>query len=117
GGTMHRILTAVAGVIALLAVALAVTAAAPGAGQPRYLDQHASIKARVNDLLDRMTLEEKVGQMDQIVIGELRAPTQPANRECHNAGGNNDPLQTSCLHPVMIGFKTSSPLSSRTDNP
>src|SRR5262245_20956916 len=83
GGTMHRILTAVAGVIALLAVALAVTAAAPGAGQPRYLDQHASIKARVNDLLDRMTLEEKVGQMDQIVIGELRAPTEPANGECN----------------------------------
>jgi hypothetical protein len=75
---MHRILTAAAGVIALLAATLAVTAAAPGAGQPPYLDAHASVKQRVNDLLHRMTLEEKVGQMDEIVIGKLRDAGMPA---------------------------------------
>ena len=95
---MSRKLTAVGATIALLAiVTLAVTAAAPGAGQPRYLNSHASVKDRVKDLLDRMTLEEKVGQMDQIVIGELRDRTAPANGDCNNTGGNSDPLQTSCL--------------------
>src|SRR6476646_10750525 len=107
GGTMTRTLTAVGATIALLAiVTLGVTAAAPGAGQPRYLDRHASIKNRVNDLLHRMTLEEKVGQMDQIVIGKLRDSTAPASGDCNNAGGNNDPLQPSCLQRVLIDYKT-----------
>lgn len=62
---MSRILTAAAGLIAALAIAtLCVTATAPGAGQPRYLDRHASLESRVDDLLHRMTLAEKVGQMD-----------------------------------------------------
>jgi beta-glucosidase len=115
---MSRTLTAVGGMIALLAVAtLGVTAAAPGAGQPRYLNRHASIHDRVNDLLHRMTLEEKVGQMDQIVIGKLRDTTAPANGDCNNAGGNNDPLQTSCLQRTLIDYQTGSILSGGTDNP
>ncbi len=115
---MSRILTAVGATIALLAiVTLGVTAAAPGAGQPRYLDSHASVKDRVKDLLHRMTLEEKVGQMDQIVIGKLRDPTAPADGNCNNGGGNNDPLQASCLQRVLIDYKTGSILSGGTDNP
>jgi beta-glucosidase len=115
---MKRTLTAAGALIALVAiVTLGVTAAAPGAGQPRYLDRHASIKQRVNDLLHRMTLEEKVGQMDQIVIGKLRDTTAPANGDCNNAGGNNDPLQTSCLQRTLIDYKTGSILSGGTDNP
>jgi beta-glucosidase len=115
---MSRTLRAAGATIALLAVVtLGVTAAAPGAGQPRYLNSHASIKDRVKDLLHRMTLEEKVGQMDQIVIGELRDRNAPANGDCTNAGGNNDPLQTSCLQRVLIDYKTGSILSGGTDNP
>ena len=71
----------------------------------------------MNDLLGRMTLEEKVGQMDQIVIGKLRDTTSPANGDCNNAGGNNDPLQTSCLQRILIDYKTGSILSGGTDNP
>ena len=52
------------------------------------------VSARVNALMGQMTLDEKVGQMDQIVIGKLRDTTSPANGDCNNAGGNNDPLQT-----------------------
>jgi len=115
---MSRMLTAAGGLIAVLAVAtLCLTAAAPGAGQPRYLDRHASVASRVNDLLHRMTLEEKVGQMDQIVIGKLRDTTSPANGDCNNAGGNNDPLQTTCLQRTLIDYKTGSILSGGTDNP
>src|SRR5213082_1917668 len=104
---MSRTLTAAAGLIAAIGVAtLSLTAAAPGAGQPRYLDRHASIESRVNDLLHRMTLEEKVGQMDQIVIGKLRDTTPPANGDCNNGGGNNDLLQTSCLQRTLIDYHT-----------
>jgi beta-glucosidase len=105
-------------VVALVALVMGTTAAsAPGAGQPRYLDARASIKDRVDDLLRRMTLAEKVGQMDQIVIGELRDTTPPANGDCNNAGGNNDPLQNPCLQRVLIDYHTGSILSGGTDNP
>jgi beta-glucosidase len=115
---MRRILLAVALAAGALAIAtLVATAAAPAGGPPRYLDQRASINARVNDLLHRMTLEEKVGQMDQIVIGKLRDTNPPADGDCNNAGGNDDPLQTSCLQRVLIDYKTGSILSGGTDNP
>ena len=105
-------------IVALSSVALGVTVvSAPGAGQPRYLDARASIKDRVDDLLRRMTLAEKVGQMDQIVVGELRDTASPANGDCNNAGGNNDPLQTACLQRVLIEYHTGSILSGGTDNP
>jgi beta-glucosidase len=64
-----------------------------------------------------MTLEEKVGQMDQIVIGKLRDTTPPASGDCNNAGGNNDPLQTPCLQRALIEYHTGSILSGGTDNP
>ncbi|HEV8373148.1 MAG TPA: hypothetical protein VGR68_08075, partial [Actinomycetota bacterium] len=67
---------------------------------PVYRDAKASVDARVRDLLKRMTLEEKVGQMDQIVIGKLKAASPPANGDCN--GGNNDPLQPVCLEKVLI---------------
>src|SRR5213596_1513604 len=115
---MSRKITAAAGLIAAIGIAiLSLTAAAPAAGLPRYLDANAPIKDRVNDLLHRMPLAEKVGQMDQIVIGKLRDTNPPANGDCNNAGGNNDPLQTSCLQRTLIDYKTGSILSGGTDNP
>src|SRR5436190_9921867 len=110
--TMRRSLLLVGiAFVALAAATLAVTAAAPAGGPPRYLDAHAPIKDRVADLLGRMTLAEKVGQMDQIVIGKLRDTNSPANGDCNNAGGNNDPLQTTCLQRVLIDYDTGSILS------
>ena len=114
---MSRLSTAVVVLLAALVIATLAVTAAPGAGRPLYLNPHAGINARVNDLLHRMTLEEKVGQMDQIVIGKLRDTTSPANGDCNNAGGNNDPLQTTCLQRVLVDYKTGSILSGGTDNP
>ena len=114
---MRRLSTAVVVLLAALVIATLAVTAAPGAGRPLYLNSHAGINARVNDLLHRMTLEEKVGQMDQIVIGKLRDTTSPANGDCNNAGGNNDPLQTTCLQRTLIDYKTGSILSGGTDNP
>jgi len=49
--------------LAVLAGALAVPAARAQGGRPLYKDPTAPIPARVDDLMGRMTLEEKVAQM------------------------------------------------------
>jgi beta-glucosidase len=111
---MRRILLVVGLLVALVGATLGITAgAAPGSGPPRYLDARASINDRVNDLLHRMTLAEKVGQMDQILIGRLRDAANPANGECNG----NAQLQTNCLQRVLIDYHTGSILSGGTDNP
>jgi hypothetical protein len=72
---MNRISVAVGVLIAVLAVATpGVTVAAQGAGPPIYLDADASIHLRVSDLLGRMTLEEKAGQMDRSTSGSCATP-------------------------------------------
>jgi beta-glucosidase len=108
--------------VAVCAVAALVVGGPSTAGIPRvagqlYLDSTASVSARVEDLLGRMTLQEKIGQMDQIVVGSLRDSANPADGMCHNAGGNNDPLQPSCLDSVLVRNFTGSILAGGTDNP
>jgi beta-glucosidase len=112
--------TQVAWAAALAACCLAATLGVPAiaaqrAKTPVYMDAAAPIRARVNDLLRRMTLLEKVGQMDQIVVGKLKAPSPPANGDCN--GGNNDPLQPVCLKTVLVDNATGSILAGGTDNP
>jgi len=104
------------------AVATGTAGAAPKAATQQrhhsratYLNPHARIADRVSDLLGRMTLEEKIGQMDQIVVGKLRGPSTPPDGNCN--GGNNDQLQPACLEKVLITDKTGSILSGGTDNP
>ena len=41
---------------------------------PKYLDASQSIEVRVNDLMQRMTLEEKVGQMNQYAVERATGP-------------------------------------------
>ena len=57
---MRQILT-----IAIMAITM--NAMAGTKEQPIYKNPKASVEQRVNDLLSRMTLEEKVGQMNQLV--------------------------------------------------
>ncbi len=107
------------GIAAVLAVVLLTPSAsnAVSATGPTYLNAKASVAARVEDLLHRMTLAEKIGQMDQIVTGSLRDTSNPADGNCKNAGGNNDPLQPACLDNVLIKNFTGSILAGGTDNP
>ncbi len=110
----------IAAVVVLLASCVAAGITVPAvAGQsdptPTYLNPKASTEARVNDLLHRMTLEEKVGQMDQILVTELRGPSAPADGDCN--GGADQPLQQVCLQKVLIENHTGSLLSGGTDNP
>jgi beta-glucosidase len=109
------------GVAVCLATLVAVTQAGAAAERETdgssYLDARAPISWRIEDLLRRMTLAEKVGQMDQIVTGALRDNANPADGNCHNSGGNTDPLQVSCLDNVLIKNFTGSILAGGTDNP
>ena len=94
---MRRILPRVwVAVVAVAVATLSVTAAAPAGGSPRYLDQKASIHDRVNDLLHRMTLQEKVGQMDQQLVDDVTGPSNA----CGTQGWAQ--LNPSCLKTWLV---------------
>src|SRR5215831_2782117 len=96
-GRAMRTMTIASAALCVAALLAATPSANAAPKTPVYQDPHAAIPARVEDLLRRMTLAEKIGQMDQIVTGRLRDTTSPANGDCKNSGGNNDPLQETCL--------------------
>lgn len=47
-------------------VALCLSVAATEAQDMKYKDPNLALNVRIKDLMDRMTLEEKIGQMTQI---------------------------------------------------
>jgi beta-glucosidase len=106
-------------VLAALLAAIALVAVGVTSGSARtthrYMDPREPVGTRVGDLLRRMTLKEKIGQMDQIVIGKLRDTTNPGDGNCN--GGNDAQPQPSCLQKVLIQDATGSVLSGGTDNP
>ena len=53
---------------AVLIATLLVCCTGSASAGPVYLDQSRPVSDRVEDLLGQMTLAEKVGQMDQIVV-------------------------------------------------
>jgi beta-glucosidase len=64
---------------------------AVAADRPAYLDQHASVRTRVTDLLGRMTLAQKIGQMTQIEVSRVVG-------DCDNGPG---PLNQSCAQNIL----------------
>jgi len=60
-------------VAALTAATLPVQTSSAEAGPPAYRDASLPVSQRVNDLLGRMTLDEKVGQMTQAERGDVAA--------------------------------------------
>src|SRR5438067_5481534 len=110
--TMRRILPRVwVAVVAVAVATLSVTAASPAGGSPRYLEQKVSIHNRVKDLLHRMTLEEKVGQMDQQLVDNLTGPSNA----CGSQGWAQ--LNQSCMKTWLVDNATGSLLAGGTDNP
>ena len=96
------------------AVALTITCAQSGTGQAQpgvdrvaYLDASAPVDRRVDDLMRRMTLEEKIGQLTQIRVGKLRG-------DCQWTPG---PLRTDCMRAVLVDAKVGSILSGGGDFP
>jgi beta-glucosidase len=90
--------------LTLSGLALSATGASAQSG---YQDPHAPIPARVNDLLKRMTLEEKVGQMTQPAVVNMQGG-------CQWSGGS---LTESCMKHILVDLKAGSVLSGGGETP
>jgi len=88
------------------------TASAPATVRPAYLDANQPIQARVNDLLGRMTVPEKIGQMVQIEVTQV---TDTSN-DCTSQGGFNLPNPV-CEQKIFIDNNVGSILAGGTDIP
>jgi beta-glucosidase len=86
---------------------LGLAATSADARPSTYLDPHAGISARVSDLLNRMTLPEKVGQMAQPAVLNLQG-------QCQWNGGT---LTPSCEQHVLVDLHVGSILSGGGETP
>jgi beta-glucosidase len=104
--------------VAAVALAIGMTTAAvtgqPAAatGRPAYLNPHLPVQARVANLLSRMTLPEKIGQMVQI---EATQVTDTSN-SCTSTGGFNMPNPI-CEQKIFVDNNVGSILAGGTDIP
>jgi beta-glucosidase len=97
---------------AALIVALLVSGAGSASAGPVYLDQSRPVNDRVEDLLGQMTLAEKVGQMDQILITHVT--TRASSPACPGCFGDPDPAG---MHFVLIDNQAGSLLAGGADMP
>ena len=110
--------TAFSAALAAVALAIGLTTAAvsgqPAAatGRPAYLNSHLPVQARVADLLSRMTLPEKIGQMVQIEATQVTDNSD----SCTSQGGFNMPNPV-CEQKIFIDNKVGSILAGGTDIP
>jgi beta-glucosidase len=102
---------AVALMIAMSASAMTRTSAS-ASGQPAYLNPKLPVQARVNDLLGRMTLPEKIGQMVQIEATQVTDTTN----SCTSQGGFNMPNPV-CEQKIFVDNNVGSILAGGTDIP
>src|SRR5262249_2925346 len=97
-------------------VGMTVTAAtnqsASATDEPAYLNPHLPVSARVADLLGRMTLPEKIGQMVQIEASQV---TDTSNN-CTSTGGFNLPNPV-CEQKIFVDNNVGSILAGGTDIP
>jgi beta-glucosidase len=115
----HRPARRVAFTAATSAVVLAVGVSASAAtgrpaapGRPAYLVASLSTQARVSDLLGRMTLPEKIGQMVQIEATQVTDTTNT----CTSTGGFNVPNPV-CEQKIFVDNNVGSILAGGTDVP
>jgi len=88
-------------------VAALASVPAEAGDNPTYTNAKAPIDLRVKDLLKRMTLDEKIGQMDQISVGNMQG-------DCQWSGGA---LTESCMKNVLVGNSAGSILSGGGGSP
>src|SRR5207244_2731162 len=105
-------MAAVALVAILASAYAAATTTAAGSSRPAYLNARVSVQSRVADLLSRMTLPEKIGQMVQI---EATQVTDTSNN-CTSQGGFNLPNPV-CEQKIFVTDNVGSILAGGTDIP
>src|SRR5215470_7780594 len=114
--TRRRILIALAAVVTTVGIALpglardSSAAASPPAAP--WLQAGMPASARANLLLNAMTLDEKVGQMDQQLVTTL---TDPNSANCGDNGFNMP--NAACMQKILIDQHTGSILAGGTNNP
>src|SRR3954449_2142191 len=119
-----RSILAAVGVTAALAVPAAL--AAPGAAHPKhpskdhglpYQNPRLPVRARVADLLSRMTLAEKVGQMTQAERGSVDADTSKITTDnlgsLLSGGGSVPPPKTPTASADMADPSQRAALATR----
>src|SRR6266508_4599921 len=108
----RRVVAVAVGVLMVGALSAFASQGSADTAQAPWLDLHKPIQARVKALLGAMTLEEKVGQMDQQLVTTL---TDPNSGTCGD-NGFNMPNPT-CMQKILIDQKTGSVLAGGTNNP
>jgi beta-glucosidase len=113
---MHRWPVAVVGLAIVLAAA-GLGAALPrttasASGRPAYTNPRLPVQARVSDLLRRMTLPEKIGQMVQIEVSQLTDTSDT----CTSTGGFNLPNPV-CEQKIFVADNAGSVLAGGSDIP
>lgn len=95
-----------------VAIPVLVNSSAAGSSIAPWLDASRPTSARVDALLRAMTLEEKVGQMDQQLVTTL---TDPNSATCADNGWNLP--NTACMQKILIDQHVGSILAGGTNNP
>ncbi|MCL2732736.1 MAG: glycoside hydrolase family 3 C-terminal domain-containing protein [Actinomycetia bacterium] len=88
-------------VTAAACVAAVASVPAQAGDNPTYTNPNAPVDVRVKDLLHRMTLAEKIGQMDQISVVRMQG-------DCEWSGGD---FTASCMKNVLVDNAAGSVLS------
>jgi beta-glucosidase len=88
------------------------TTAASATARPAYLDAKLPAQARAHDLLGRMTLPEKIGQMVQIEVAQVTDTTD----SCTSQGGFNLPNPV-CEQKIFAADNVGSILAGGSDVP
>jgi len=96
----------------LASVSATATTTASASGRTAYFDSSSPVPTRVADLLGRMTLAEKIGQMVQIEVTQV---TDTSN-SCTSQGGFNLPNPV-CEQKIFITNNVGSILAGGTDIP
>jgi beta-glucosidase len=95
-----------------VSVPVLLNSSAAGSSVAPWLDASRPVSVRVDALLHAMTLEEKVGQMDQQLVTTL---TDPNSATCGDNGWNLP--NTACMQKILIDQHVGSILAGGTNNP
>src|SRR5438105_6908284 len=104
------------GVVGAMTLSIPAVAGQVGAASSTtspWMNPHAPVASRVDQLLKAMTLPEKVGQMDQQLVDNVTTDVGKAN--CGGSGFSMP--NTDCLHSSLVDNFTGSLLAGGTDNP